>query len=57
MVDKKTEQWYKVFNPCLDDEKLRKEELESIVELSEVWLHVPGTIGRPDNLWSMNKFA
>ena len=58
-----TEQLYKVSSPCLDDHQIKKEELESIGEFSEVCpqfalkcLYV-ARIGRPDILWSVNKLA
>ena len=60
---KKAEQLYKVSNPRLDDHQFKKEELESVGELSEVCsqivlkcLYLP-RIGRPDILWSVNKLA
>ena len=59
----KVEQLYKVPSPCLDDHQIKKEELESVGELSEVWSHIVwkclylARIGRPDILWSANKPA
>ena len=35
-ANKKVEQLYKVSHPCLDDHQFKKEELESVGELSEV---------------------
>ena len=60
---KKTEQLYKVSRLCLDDHNFKKEELESVGELSKVCSQIVFTclylarIGRPDVLWSMNKLA
>ena len=48
---------------CLDDHHFKKEELESVGELSEVCSHVVlkclylARIDRPDILWSVNKLA
>ena len=36
LANKKTEQLYKVSSPCLDDHHFKKEELESVGELSNV---------------------
>ena len=63
LANKKVEQLYKVSNPCLDDHQIKKEELESVGELSEVCSQMVLTclylarIGRPDILWSVNKLA
>ena len=63
LANKKTEQLYKVSTPCLDDHHLKKEELESIRELSKVCSQIVlnglylARIGRPDILWSLNKLA
>ena len=60
---KKTEQLYKVSSPGLDDHQIKKEELESVGELSEVYSQIVwkclylARIGRPDILWSVNKLA
>ena len=49
VANKKTEQLHKVSSPCLDDHHFKKEELESVGELSDVCsqivlnLLVPGT--------------
>ena len=58
-----SEQLYKVSSPCLDDHHFKKEELESVGELSEfcsqvvfIWLYL-ARIGRPDILWSVYNFA
>ena len=62
-VNKKTEHLCKVSSPCLDDDHCKKEELESVGELSKVWSQIvlkcsyPARIGRPDILWPVNKFA
>ena len=63
LANKKTEQLHKVASPCLDDHHFRKEELESVGELSKVCSQIVFTcwylaqIGRPDILWSLNKLA
>ena len=64
LANKKTEQLYKVFSSlCLDDHHVKKEELESVGELSEVCSQIVFTclylarIGRPDIVWSVNKRA
>ena len=36
LANKKVEQLYKVSHPCLDDHQFKKEELESVGDLSEV---------------------
>ena len=36
LPNKKTEQLYKISNPCLDDHQIKKEEFESVGELSQV---------------------
>ena len=63
LANKKTEQFYKVSTPCLDDHHSRKEELESVGELSKVSSQIVlkclflAWIGRLDVLWSVNKLA
>ena len=53
----------KVSTPCLDDHNSRKEELETVGELSKVCSQIVlkclylARIGRPDILSSVNKFA
>ena len=63
MANKKTEQLYKISSLCLNDHHFKKEELESVGELSNVCsqfflkcLHL-ARIGRPDILWSVNRLA
>ena len=62
-VNKKAEQLCKVSTLCLDDHHIKKEELESVGELSEVCSQIVlkclhfARIGRPDILWSVNKLA
>ena len=62
-ANKKTEQLYKVSTPCLDDHHFKKEELESVGELSQVCLQMvfkclyKVRIGRLDILLSVNKLA
>ena len=54
LTNKETEQLYKVSTPCLDDHKCKKEELESVGELSKVCSQIAlkclylARIGRPD---------
>ena len=56
LVNKKTEQLHKVSSPCLDDHHFKKEELESVEELSQVCSQIVlqclylARIGRPDIL-------
>ena len=63
LVNKKTKQLYKVSSPCLDDHHFKKEELESVGEVSKVCSQIVmkclylARIGRPDILWSVNKLA
>ena len=63
LANKTTQQLYKVFTPCIDDHHFKEEELKSLGELSKVCsqivlkcLHL-ARIGRPEILWSVNKFA
>ena len=62
-VERYWEQLYTVSSPCLDDHHVKKEELESVGELSKVWSQIVLTclylarIGRLDILWSVNKLA
>ena len=39
LANKKVEQLYKVSSPCLDDDLCKQEELESVVEISQVCSH------------------
>ena len=61
LANKKTEQLYKVSTLCLDGRQIRKEELESVGELSEVCSQIVlnylylARIGRLDIPWSVNK--
>ena len=62
LANKTTQQLYKVSTPRIDDHHF-KEELKSVGELSNVWsqivlkcLHLV-RVGRPDIIWSVNKFA
>ena len=63
LANKKVEQLYTVLSLCLDDHQFRQEELESVLELSQVCSQVVlknfylARIGRPDILWSVNKLA
>ena len=63
LANKKTEQLYKISSPCLDDHHFKKEELESVGELSKVCSQIIlkclylARIGRPDIQWSVNKLA
>ena len=62
-ANKTTQQLHKVSTPCIDDHHFKEEELKSVGELSKICsqivfkcLHL-ARIGRPDFLWSVNKFA
>ena len=63
LEDKKTEQLYTVSTPCLDDHNIKKEEFETVGELSDVFSQVVlkclylAPIGRTDILWAVNKLA
>ena len=63
LANKTTQQLYKVFTPCIDDHHFKEEELKSVGELSKVCSQIVlkclylARIGRPDNLWSVNKLA
>ena len=63
LLNKKVEQLFKVSSRCLDDHHFKKEELESVGEVSEVCsqnvmkcLYLV-RIGRLHILWSVNKLA
>ena len=62
-ANKRTEQLYRVSTAGLDDHHLKKEELESVGELSKVCCQIDAKClylartGRPDILWSVNKLA
>ena len=62
-ANKTTQQLYKVSTPCIDDHHFRDEELKSVGELSQVCSQIVlkclylARIGRPDILWSVDKFA
>ena len=63
LVNKTTQQLYKVSTPCIDDHHFKEEEMKSIGELSQVCSQIVlkclylVRIGRLDILWSVNKFA
>ena len=66
LTDKKTVKdraVYKVSTPCLDDNHFKEEKLESVGESSDVCFQIVvkclylARIGRPDILWTVNKFA
>ena len=63
LPNKTTQQLCKVATPCLDDHRLKEEELKSVGELSKVSSQIVLTClylarnGRPDILWSVNKLA
>ena len=63
VANKKTEQLHKVSSPCLDDHHFKKEELESVGELSEVCSQIVlkcmylARNGGLDTPWSVNKLA
>ena len=58
-----TQQLYKVSTPCIDDHHFKEEEMKSVGDLSKVCSQIVlkgfflARIGRPDNLWSVNKLA
>ena len=63
LANKTTQQLYKVTTPCIDDHHFKEEEMKSVGELSQVCSQIVlkrlylARIGRPDILWSVNKFA
>ena len=63
LVNKRTEQLHKVSTPSLDDHNFKKEELDTVGELSNVCSQVVlkcpylARIGGPDILWSVNKLV
>ena len=63
MANRTTQEIYKVATPCIDDHQLKKEEMRSVGELSNVCSQIDlkclylARIGRPDILWSVNKLA
>ena len=63
LANRTTQQLYKVSTPCIDDHHFKEEELKSVGELSKVCSQIVlkclylAHIGRPDILWSVNKFA
>ena len=63
LANKKTEQFFNVSSPCVDDHHFKKEELGSVVELSTVCSQIVSKCsylarnGFPNILWSVNKLA
>ena len=63
LANKTTKQLYKVSTPCIDDHHFKEEQLKSVGALSKVSSQIvlkclySARIGRPDILWSVNKFA
>ena len=63
LANKKTEQFYAVPSPCLNDHHFKEEELESVGEVSKVCSQLffkclyLARIGRADIPWSVNKLA
>ena len=63
LANKTTQQLYKVSTFCIDEHHFKEEELKSVGELSKVCSQIVlkclylARIGRPDILWSVNKFA
>ena len=63
LANRTTQQVNKVSTPCIDDHQFIEEELNSVVELSEVCSQIVliclflARIGRPDIVWSLNKLA
>ena len=62
-LEKKTQQFYKVSTPCIDDHHFKEEELKTVGDLSKVCSQMVlkclylARIGRPDILWTVNKLA
>ena len=63
LANKTTQQLYKVSTPCIDDHHFKEEETKSVRELSNTCSQIVlkclylARLGRPDILWSVNKFA
>ena len=63
LANRTTQQLYKVSTPCIDDHQFDEEEMKSVGELPQVCSQMVlkcfnlARIGRPDILWSVNKFA
>ena len=63
LANKTIQQLYKVSTLCIDDHHFKEEELKSVGELSNTCSQIVlkclylARIGRPDILWSVNKFA
>ena len=64
LVNKTTQQLYKVSTPCIDDHHFKEEELKSVGELSNACSQIVlkcffflARVGRLDILWSVNKLA
>ena len=63
LSNKTTEQLYTVSTPCIDDHQFKEGELKSVGQLSDFSSQIVlkclylARIGRPDILWSVNKFA
>ena len=61
LANKSTQQLYNVSTPCIDDHRFKEEKMKSVGELSQICsqmvLKMLARIGRPDILWSVNKFA
>ena len=63
LANKTTQQLYKVSTPCIDDHHFKEEEMKSVGELSQLCSPIVlkclylARVGRPDNLWSVNKLA
>ena len=62
-ANRTSEQLYEVSSPCLDDHHFKREELETVGELSKVCSQTElkclclARSGRPDILWSVDKLA
>ena len=63
LANKNVDHLYKVSSPCLDDHHFKKEDFQSVGDLSNVSSQIVlkclylTRIGRPDILWSVNKLA
>ena len=63
LANKTTQQLNKVSTSCIDDHHFKEEELKSVGEVSQVCFQIVlkclylARVGRPDILWTVNKFA
>ena len=63
LANKKTQQFFKVATPCVDDHEFKEEENKAVGELTTVCSQIVlkclylARIGRLDILWSVNELA